>query len=351
MNWKQPLNFGQNEVIGLDIGSSSVKIVRLSKNITGYSVTAAGMVNIADSKEDGSRRDINIVRAIRKCLEMTRVQTRFAVCGVCGPEVAVREFEFPSLAAEEVEGAVRLEAAQVCPFNINIKDGTVDYQLTATNGEKTAGVMVAATNLLIKNKLQLVKDTSLECVLMDVDGLALLNCFMQCEKPEAGRTIAILNVGSSYTTLALTAVRPEAAPFIRDMAYAGDEIVKHIAAGNNMSAEDVLGILCGDSTDKQPELHDSMARACNKLIVDVVKTSQYYKIQGKSAALAKIYVCGGFSLVRGFVDLLNSQLPVKAVLWNPFEKIQCKAGQWYKQIVEKNGPAMAVAAGLSMRSI
>jgi type IV pilus assembly protein PilM len=337
-------NFKQNEVLGLDIGSSAVKIIQLSKDISGYAVIAAGIVDISPHEGD---KVLSTVKAIRTCLELTGVQTKFAVCSVCGPEVAVRDFELPSLPPEETEGAILLEASQVCPFNI--KDGSVDYQLIPRGDEKTSGVLVAVTDSIAKNKRQLVQEASLDCVLMDVDGLALLNCFSAYQKPQAGQTIAILNVGSSFTTLAI--MRDNGLPFIRDLDYAGDDIVEQIATEKNLQAETVKKILCGESVTEQIELRDSLEKACNKLIIDVTKTSHYYKAEEKPAFVEKIFVSGGFAQVKGFVELLNNRLPAKAVLWNPFEKIRCKTGQWSRGILESRGPAMVVAAGLAMRSI
>jgi type IV pilus assembly protein PilM len=352
LNWKLSLNLGQNEVVGLDIGSSTVKLIQLRKDDAGYAVTAAGIADIAPGRDDINLRRINIVRAIRECLRVTGVETRLAVCGVSGPEVAVRDFRFPSLPAEEVEGALLLEAAQVCPFNT--EDSAVDWQLIPDGGGGVVGILVAATNSLIRRKVQLAKEASLDCVLMDVDGIALLNCFSELEKAEPGQTIAILNIGSSYTTLAI--MGENRWPFIRDISYTGNDIVEQIAAENNMPADDVKEILFADSMEAHTKLHDSLANACKRLIVDVTETSRYYKTQEKTATFEKLFVCGGFAMVKGFTELLSSQLPVKALLWNPLEKIRCDVGRSHRAVLQrnilaKNGPAMVVACGLAMRSI
>ncbi len=103
------LNFTKTELLGLDIGSSAVKVVRLrkDKDNAGYTVTAAGIAEIAVSEEeedDNNHQKINTVNAIRECLELTGRKMKLAVCGLSGPEVAVRDFEFPSLSASEIEG-------------------------------------------------------------------------------------------------------------------------------------------------------------------------------------------------------------------------------------------------------
>ena len=347
MDWKRMLHFSKTELLGLDIGSSAVKAVRLRKDNAGYTVTAAGISEIAVSEEDNNHQKINTAKAIRECLESTGRKMKLAVCGLSGPEVAVRDFVFPSLSTSEIDGAVLFEASQVCPFNA--ADSAVDYHLIPNGDNKTRGILVAATNALIKSKVQLAKEAALKCVLMDVDGLALLNCFNGLANDSEKFTTAILNVGGSGTTVAI--IGSNGRPFIRDVTFAGDNIIKQIAADKGMSTQDVKGILSGDSTAPQKELHDSLEKACQKLIVDVSETFRYYATQKKSTPVEKIFVCGGFALARGFVELLNSRLGVESVLWNPFEKIRRGTDLQFGDIFDKRGPAMAVAAGLAMRSV
>ena len=350
LDWKRLLKLNQQKVLGLDIGSSAVKIVELRQDNGGWAVTAAGMVDVADGIEsNGDHKETNIVKTIRKCLQSTTIRTKLAVCSVCGPEVAVRYFNFPSLPTEEIEGAILLEASQVCPFNVD--DASVHYQLIPDGQDNVSGILVAATDKLIKTKRRLIKNASLENVLMDVDGLALLNCFTESEKPETGTTTAILNVGSSFANLAI--MGDNGLPFIRDMAYAGNDIVREIATENDVSTETVSNILSGCENSGHPhlELGDSLAAACRKLITDVTETLRYYATHEKSESVETIFVCGGFARGKGVGELLDNQLPAAAVLWNPFDKISCHAGRRCEDILRKNGQAMAVAAGLAMRSI
>jgi len=352
LNWRRLLKLERYTCFGLDIGSSSVKIVQFRKDGLDWVVTAAGAAEIPDGMEDNkTRREINIVKAIRKCFESTGIATKFAVYGVCGPEVAVRCFKFPALPHEEIHGAVTLEASQVCPFNI--EESAVDYQLISNGTNSVTGVLVAATNKMIDRKNRLVQDAELNGTLADADGLALLNCFTESEKNYTNKTVAILNVGSVFTTLAI--VGNNSLPFVRDIAYAGNDIIEQVAAEHNLSREIVSRILAGSSDNDNgqtaPQLGDSIARACKKLITDVTETLRYYAAQEKSILVEKIFICGGFSLVKGFVELFNSNFPAQVVLWNPFEKMRCEADRTCMDALQKNGPAMAVAAGLAMRSI
>lgn len=351
VNWKRSLKFGKDTVLGLDIGSSVVKMIVLNKGETGYSAAAAGIAAIAPTEENSSHPKANTIQAIRECFGQTRIKTKFAVCGVSGSDVAVRDFEFPSLSDEEIQAAVLLEAAQVCPFNA--ADSAIAYQVIPNGSDKTTGVLVAATKALVQTKVELAHKAGLKCVLMDVDGLALLNCFKgladRSEKPTADRAVAILNVGASHTTLAV--MDKNGWPFIRDMAYAGDDIVARVAAQSNVSVETVRRNLFSEPAEGDPDLHDSLDKACQRLVTDVGETLRYYVAQSQSTTVEKLYVCGGFALARGFTELLNSRVGTQVVLWNPFETIPCGAGRRCEDILAKTGPALAVAAGLAMRSI
>jgi type IV pilus assembly protein PilM len=342
------LNFGQNEVLGLDIGSSSVKIIQLRTNGENRTVSKAGIIDICSSAEDSNHNEAETVKAIRNCFRTSGARTRLAVCSVCGSEVAVRDFSFPDLLPDEVASAVMLEASQVCPFNVD--DGAVDYQVIDKDSNQLTGVLVAATNKLVRTKTHLASSASLKNVLMDVDGLALLNCLEQCEDPDIVKTTAVLNVGNNYTTLAV--VGRDSVPFVRDMTFAGNDIINRLAELNDVSPDQIRHLLSEEegSSEAGFDIQSSLASACEKIITDVTSTLRYYTAQGKTEFIEKVLVCGGFALVKGFVELLDNHLPAKVELWNPFDRIQCDdAG--CKDILKEKGPAMAVAAGLAMRGI
>ena len=344
---------GRHEVMGVDIGSFAVKIVQLRKASNHWLVTAAGILDISEKGTDNpGRKETNSARAIHNCMRLTGIKTKLAVCGVGGAEVAVRSFEFPLIPTEQIERAIMLEAKQVCPFNTD--QVAVDYRLIPNGDGKTRGYLVVATDKLVKSTVRVAGRAHLDCAMMDVDGLALLNCFNEIEKPEKKHGTAILNIGSNCTTFA---VEEEGGwPFIRNISYAGDNIIGCIAAENEMTPDAVKALFAGDPKAIPSNIQDSFKRACDRLITDMTNTVRYYGAQQKSSDIRKILVCGGFSQFGELVKILDGSLPMEVVLWNPFEKMRCQVGRNHrgvlvKSILRKNGPAMAVAAGLAMRAV
>lgn len=347
MALKQILKLNQKFVIGLDIGSSSVKVVQLDKDQSGYSVSAAGIEHIESNRPSDNPAEDAKTQAIIKCVKNSGAKSKYTVCSVSGPEVAVRNFAFPVLEQKELDSAVMLEAHQVCPFNIN--EAVVDYQLINTDDKNSSGIIVAATNRVVDEKRQQVKNASLKNVLMDVEGLALINCYENTCNDDKNSTVALLNVGASRTNLAIIAANE--LPFTRDFHYAGNNIMEHMANQTGLSREQITRHVLNNSEDNLDyDLRVSLDAACENLVSEINKTLRYYTVptQGKSVFVEKIFVSGGFALVGDFVQILDRHLSANVVVWNPFESMNCGD---HNEFLTKNGSALALAAGLAMRAI
>jgi type IV pilus assembly protein PilM len=351
---------GQRDAFGLDIGSSYIKAVQLHRDESGYNVMAAGRVEVVQDDNDDHAKIDNLVTAIRKCVKSAQIKTKYAVCGVCGPNVAVRRFEFSTVGAKGIDQMVLAEAEQVCPFDQG--QFIIDYQLihngrvnleelgNSRQNNKTLGVLVAATTDIIGRKNQLARAASLNCVLMDVDGLALLNCFLECEKLKHGKAIAILSFGNAFTNLVISS--ENGLPFVRDIPHGADEIIDRISGEYNLSSQAVRNELYSspDKDKNAGKFRGSIETGTTKLIGDIKKTLRYYAAQGGNAT-DKMFVCGDFAQADGFVESLNNRLGLQVVLWNPFDKIRRDVDAQGAKILQEHGCSLAVATGLAMRTI
>jgi Tfp pilus assembly PilM family ATPase len=166
--------------------------------------------------------------------------------------------------------------------------------------------------------------------------------------------VFILNIGSERTTVAI--LSEEGRPFVRDMTYAGNTIIELIASENECSVEDVRRVLIGGTAEDLSQFGDSLRRSCRRIADDVRSTSRFHKSQHYTGEFECVHVCGGFALVDGFVETLNEELPIEAKIWNPFEKVRLDPKRKRNEseaedILRSKGPAMAVAAGLALRTV
>ena len=346
---------GTKDVIGLDIGSNSIKCVQLEAGESGYSVLAASIAEIDRDDTDSPDQTENIVKAISHCVNTARARTKFVVSGICGPEVAVRRFYFPRLDEKDLAIEIIYEAEQVCPF----EDGQfiVDHEVMdvgVSDSEdgpegQTNGILVAVTRDLVFSRNQLIRKASLNCVLLDVNSLALLNCFMECEKPESGLTFGVLDIGSKFMNMVIS--NDKTLPFVRDIPNASDRVIDHIAEQTDITPVEVKTML-RDGNSLSDDILKSLKAASAMLAADISDSLRYYMSQDGNT-VDRLYVCGGFAQTRGLVELLGNDLPCETVLWDPFEKIEIKGGQRNKSIetIAQYGPSLAMATGLAMRGI
>jgi len=366
---KEVLNIKPSPVIGLDVGCCAVKMVGLEKNGNGYHVTAAAMSEIEAVDDNGNEPSQRaVVAAIEECLRSSGgsiSRNCHFVAGLSGPKVKVSSFNFPSLTLDEVAQAVMFEAAQTCPFDI--RSSIVDYQLigidkTGFSIDKIGlgrfrkkkkvypnvkGVLAIAANEEISSKRMLAEDALLKCVLMDSDGLALLNCLEDYLGDDEKLPAAIINVGMSSTTVAILSAN--GLPFIRDLKYCGSDIIDHIAKGRGVGIDQVLREI-SEGTGSSGFSAD-IAPACKDFVRDISETLSYYLVHHDSKVLKHVYVCGDFSLLDALVKVLNDGLDSDVSVWNPFLRMNCNDNIAGSELLDKCGPALAVAAGLAMRRI
>jgi len=346
------------QVIGTDIGFYTVKMVEMSGTNSHREVTAVAMAEIEGSPSaDPLTRATATSAAISKCHKELGSHSRYLVCGVAGPEVAARSFHLPASARERLEAAVLAEAADVCPFNV--RQGKLDYQVVdqaaegpAAPSEKgVSGIMVAATNAVIEARRHLVQRAGLKCVLMDVEGLATVNLFNECEKLEAGKTTVIVNVGGNVCTMVV--IGASGLPFIRDFDHGNELVVSQIAEERGITPNIVTSVLNGTNADGDLKhaVSQSMSNACGRLVKSISETLRYHMTQERGAPADTLHVCGTFSQAEGFVETLGKLLNLQGKAWNPLLKMKVAGDARGQDLIKANGSAFVVATGLAMRSL
>lgn len=348
------------QLIGLDIGTTAVKAVRIRRKASRVTVTALAHAEIysSDSKDEPvPARDVTIAWAISQCLSQISRQNASVACGLSGQAVTVHAFDFPSLSPRELDSAVELEAAQVCPFDIGasavayhvISRETPSRWSRSSKPPRTVGIFAAAEKDAIRRLQRLCKTAQARCALVDVEGLALLNCLDACGALGDREMAMVLNVGSSRSNLAILSA--DGRPFVRDIGYAFEGIVSHLCEKTGAQRKAVLGALGGTDAsqisveDLRPGLHE----ACSILADRVIETVRYHGTKQGSPPPDKTFLCGGLALMKPVMETLSSLLPMRVELWNPLTVLPC-ARRVRKSGMMEQGSAFALALGLATRS-
>jgi type IV pilus assembly protein PilM len=337
------------QTFGLDVDETSIKMVQLQQGTQGYSVAGAAWSELPASVKRSTDPMQVTVDALREGLEKSEISSRHAVTGIGGDDVSLRCFEFPALEKKELSQAILLEAEQSCPFELD--SSVVDYYIHDAVDERVKGVTVAARKDAIVEKERLIQDSGLQCALMDVNDLALLNCFNETETLQENQSAILLNIGSTMSHLIV--LRHGCDPFFRNIPHGQKQFVKELANEHEESPQTIQKILFDPQAlgSSQLNLTISLTRIFQPLISDIMETIRYYHTQHKVDSLDRMLVSGDFSLVTHFNEVLDAHLPFPVECWNPFTKMSCQKSAPLNDLLIQSGSAMVIAAGLAMRRI
>jgi type IV pilus assembly protein PilM len=348
---------GIPDLIGLDIGTTAVKAARIRRKGTRTIVLDLADVPIDAAGRGAGSGDEATSAAMRQCLKRLKGRTGAVACGLSGPDVIVRPFDFPAMPAHQLASAVELEAAQVCPFDVaesavayDVLAGRVSGRVSRKNkSQRTTGVFAAAKNVAVERLRELCRQGGTRCVLVDVEGLALINCLEACGAIGTGMAM-VLNVGGSYTNLAILSENGQ--PFVRDIAYGSEAIVDHVCRVAGAPRQAVVDALTGAEGGEASmgELLPGLEEACSMLADRVHETLRYHGTMQSGPSLEKTSLCGGLARAKAVVDVLTPLLPGNVELWNPLVMLLSTRAVRKSGMVEQ-GTGFAVALGLAMRSL
>ncbi len=336
--------------VGLDVGSGAVKALRLVCHGGRWTAEAAGFAEIEQSADALLQRK-NTIAAINRCFKDAGIRgSRNAVCGLAGPEVVIRNFMFPQLPDAALEQAARFEAQQVSALDIN--HSVVDYQLLEDAGResdkgKRRGYLAAALEEAISRRLEMVQETDVRVLMMDINNLAALNCVCQLSEKDSDDGFAVLDVGHTQSNLSILGA--DGSPSTRDLTFGASRLTLEMSKKLQFTPHQIQDVFAKESLE--PAIEMELTSASSKFIADVVETLRFYGRQPGCGKIERVHLCGGLAAFKPWVDLLTQHLPLSVSVFNPFSTIVYRGNPDRNPKIDLFGPAFTVAAGLAMRTL
>ncbi len=325
-------------LVGLDIGSASVKLVELSGGPGAYQLENLALA-IIESPGDPDAG----ARALASVREACSPETRRVAISVAGPHVAVRSFRFPKMDAAEVKGAVWYEGSQVIAFDL--ADSYVDYTVmaAATDATRSEVLFVAATKPEIDIKTRLVLGSGFEPRVVSVDALVLLDALVN--RPSVSDTVAVVDIGAKVTSIGIAA--KGTVPFMRDIELAGDAYTKAVAETLGVGFPEAEKAKVTES-DSNPTVVNAMQSVNRKLVDEISRSLDYYKSRDHGRTIEHVFLCGGGSGLPHLRDELARKSRLEVSLWSPLEDVQVDEARFDRTTVNDLAPFVALASALAM---
>src|ERR1700754_1493993 len=301
---------GKKNLVGLDIGSSSVKAVELSKKGSNLQLLNLGFENLqTDTIVDGQIMELNNVsNVISQIFNEHQIRTTRVCAGISGHSVIVKNIVLPQMSSEELQESFSWHAEEHIPFDI--ADVNLDYELTSRSEDALHVLMAACKSDKIANVKQAIQLAGKQPVIIDVDAFALQNCYEVNYHPRHGEIVALLNIGAA--TMNINILNGTRSVFARDASVGGSQYTSLLQRELGLSYEQAEGVKRGmalpEGTEPRP-IQPIIETVSEALALEVKKTVDFYRATAQDeATIQKILLAGGGSKLPGLAGFLARKL-------------------------------------------
>lgn len=348
--------FGRRKppLVGLDISSTAVKLLELSRGGERYRVEAYAVEPLPpNAVVEKNIADVEAVgETIRRAVKRSGTRARHAAVAVAGSAVITKVITMPaSLSEDEMEAQIELEADQYIPYPL--EEVNLDFEVLgpSENNPETVDVLLAASRSEnVDVRVAAVEHAGLACRVVDIEAYALENAFQliadQMPDRGVGRTIAVVDIGATMTTL--TVLHDLKIIYTRDQVFGGKQLTEEIMRRYGLSYEEAgMAKRQGGLPDNYvPEVlepfKEAMAQQVNRSLQFFFSSSQFNSVD-------QILLAGGSASIPGVDELIQETLGIETRVANPFANMSL-ASRIKPQTLANDAPAMLIACGLALRN-
>jgi len=346
--------FGKKKnVIGLDIGSSSIKVVELDETNRGYKLANCAMSPIPpEAIVDGSLMDsVVIVDTIRDLIKSFKIKTKEVATSVSGHSVIVKKISLPVITEDELAESIQWEAERYIPFDAS--DVNIDFQILGANEENDElmdVILVAAKKDIINDYLSVLLEAGLNPVIIDIDAFALENMYQTNYPVKLGEIVGIVDIGANVMNINI--MKDNISAFTRDAFKGGSSITEEIQKYLHVDYEEAEALKVGTKIDdsKQKAIGGILKTASDGFASEIGQSIEYFQ-KTVNQNIDKLYICGGCAKIEGLSKTIESQIGVPVHVVDPFQNIEITKRDLTLEYINDIGPSMAVGVGLALRRV
>ncbi|RZA07990.1 MAG: type IV pilus assembly protein PilM [Proteobacteria bacterium] len=349
---KMLFGLGAKPIIGLDIGSSTIKLVEAEKKRGGWVVKSFTSVTLPeDTIVDGEIvNHAAVVEAIRSVIKESGAGSKLVATSVAGSSVIIKHINIPHTAPKELEDQVYWEAEQYIPFDM--KDISLDFEVVQEDaGEgKMDILLVAAKKDFIEKRLAAIRECGLNPEVLDIDVLALANVFWENYEMTPDNAVVLVDIGASLTKINI--VSDTTTIFTRDVAIGGKNLTQEIQnrLGISFQEAEVLKIDACSTGQIPEEVLPLVQQISENVSLEIRRSLDFYAASPVQLPVTAVFLCGGASRIPGLANMLSEMLGLPIEYLNPFNKVACSGKQFNEEFLSAISSSAAVPLGLALRN-
>lgn len=349
------------DLIGVDIGSHSIKIVQLKGSSKKWTLHKFGIASLEPGKTDLSDQEKieSQVGIIKSILTKEGISTKNTAASVSGNSVIVRYVKFPKLSVQELEKTIQYEAEPYIPFDI--RDVNIGFHIlgdiTEDGQKKMETILVAAKKEVVQSRMDALLAAGLKPLIIDVDAFAIENAYEQFRSSGDNETVLFINIGASVTNMSI--IDNGVSKVVRDVFISGNSFSKTIqrnlqcgiAEAEKLKSEHGLLISAEEkekalSEDRKDALQIStlMGPVARDLLGEVQRSLDFYLSQGSDRSVNKVLLSGGSSRLKNLDNYFSQELRLPVEIYNPLKDIPGS-----EKVPQEILQTLTVAVGIATR--
>jgi type IV pilus assembly protein PilM len=350
----------RNQLIGIDIGSHSIKVAEIEDSKKGMLLKNFGMIGLPENAiVEGSIKEMEIVSsALKNLFDNLKIKNKNVATSISGYSVIVKKITVPKKEEKDLEESIQSESEQYIPFDIN--DVNLDFQILQPEEEETEDeekeelmdlLLVAAKKDIVEEYISLLHLTELTPIVLDIDPFALQNAFEISNHEQSG-CHALVHIGAQQLTI--NVIQEGVSIFTRDSSYGGAQITMEIQETSNISYQEAEMIKLGAKsieTDQRPAIEEIFSTTVTKWTQEIKRALDFVVTTFTDIKVENILLSGGSSLLPGLSKYIGLETGLKTEMLNPFSNLEIKEKSFDIEYLNYSAPMAVISIGLALRSI
>ena len=338
-------------LVGLDIGSFSIKVVSLSKKGVGYRLEAIGIALNPQGARPGDDEESQrrVVEATKKLLSDTKLSGSKSAFALSESQVYTKVMEMPVLSDSELASAIHWEAEQYIP--VPLDQVNIDYEIISrpekgSGGDKMEVLLVAAPKKAVLRLVEFAGKCGVEVVSLETEMIAVMRAIV---RDEAGAAPTMLvHIGAS--SMDISVVLQGMLLLTHSIESGGVALTRSLTNELGLEfaqAEEYKRSYGLDPSQLEGKVRDALRPIVDRSLMDVKKTLQYYNSGHQEAPIKRVVLSGGSALLPGLVSYMAEFLGIEVVLGNAFSEIEPSPNA----AIPNDTVSFATAVGLAMKEV
>jgi len=346
--------FGKKDnLVGLDIGSRSIKAAQIVDTKHGPTLKHFGIVDIAHGAiEEGTINDPESVsESIQQLFKSYNIKESSVAVSIGGYSVIVKKINVQTMAEEQLQETIHFEAEQYIPFDIS--DVNLDFQILGENESNPNQMnvfLVAAKKEMVNDYINLVNLAGLNPCTVDVEAFALQNTF-EANYNIQDDNIALIDIGASKTSLNI--LKGSSSVFMRDVSLGCGQINQKIMSLIECTFEEAEQLKYGENPDRlTPEdLKGIVSSVVADWCTEIRRALDFFYSTYPEDQIKRIILSGGGANIGEFRQLLATEASAEVESINPFQNFHLDGKNFDDAYIKQIGPQAAICMGLAMRKV